>query len=306
MQNQTILVLDFGGQYKELIARRVREIGVYSRVEPSSITLEQIKEINPIGIILTGGTNSVCEETMPKYDKALFDLNIPVLGICYGCQIMAYSFGAKLTPCEGKEYGEVACNLLAKSPLFDTLEGQQEVFMNHADCVFELPNGFVTTSATKDCPNASFENAEKKLYGVQFHPEVDNSANGRKMLENFVYNVCGATGDYGIEDVIETEIQTIRSKVGNKKVLLALSGGVDSSVCAALISRAIPNQLVCIFVDHGFMRKNEPDEIEKVFSNMDLDFVRVDASERFLSKVAGVTEPEKKRKIIGAEFIKVF
>jgi GMP synthase (glutamine-hydrolysing) len=306
MRNETVLVLDFGGQYKQLIARRVRELGVYSEIIPGNTEISKILAKNPAGIILTGGPSSVYEENSPKCSPELFSLGIPVLGICYGIHLMSHLLGGKVESCGVSEYGQTEAKTDPSSPLFSGLGEAQTVLMSHTDLICALPEGFRAIASTRDCPCAAFENPEKKLYGTQFHPEVVHTVNGVKMLKNFLYNICGAKGGYTMDDYIETEIAAIREKVGSERVLLALSGGVDSSVCAALLSRAIPDRLVCIFVDHGFMRKNEADEIEKTFSNRKLEFVRVDASERFLSKLAGVTDPETKRKIIGREFIEVF
>ena len=307
MKNETVIVLDFGGQYKELIARRVRENNVYSLVKPGNITVEEIKEINPIGIILTGGPNSVYDEKSPKCDPEVFKLGIPVLGICYGHQLLCYTMGGKVSSCDVSEYGETEVFVDdSSSPLFAGLENKQTTLMSHTDFVSGLPEGFRAVAHSADCPNSAVECPEKKLYGLQFHPETEITKNGTQIIRNFLVHVCGAKLDYNMDDFIETQTELIRKQVGDKKVLLALSGGVDSSVCAALLARAIPNQVVCIFVDHGFMRKNEGDEIEEIFSKRELKFVRVNAEERFLKKLEGVSDPETKRKTIGAEFIKVF
>lgn len=305
MKNQTILVMDFGGQYKELIARTVRRMHVYSVVEPASTPIEKIKEIDPIGIIFTGGPNSVYLDDSPKCDNALFDLGIPVLGICYGMQYIAHSFGGKVEAGKVREYGPTNVHI-GTSAIFNGLDKDEIMLMSHTDYVSRVPNGFVTTATTDDCPCVAIENSARRIYGVQFHPEVERSIHGEKVLENFVINVCKATRDYSLDDYIDTQIKLIREKVGDKKVLLGLSGGVDSSVVAALISKAIPDQLLCVYVDHGFMRKDETKQIKEAFAPLPLKLQVVDASQNFLSKIAGVTDPERKRKIIGEEFVKTF
>lgn len=305
MKNQTILVMDFGGQYKELIARTVRRMHVYSVVEPASTPIEKIKEIDPIGIIFTGGPNSVYLDDSPKCDDALFDLGIPVLGICYGMQYIAHSFGGKVEAGNVREYGPTNVHI-GTSAIFNGLDKDEIMLMSHTDYVSRVPDGFVTTATTDDCPCVAIENSARRIYGVQFHPEVERSIHGEKVLENFVINVCKATRDYSLDDYIDTQIKLIREKVGDKKVLLGLSGGVDSSVVAALISKAIPDQLLCVYVDHGFMRKDETKQIKEAFAPLPLKLQVVDASQNFLSKIAGVTDPERKRKIIGEEFVKTF
>ncbi len=306
MTSQTILILDFGGQYKELIARRVRECGVYSVVRSGDITPEEIRKIAPIGIILTGGPNSVYKEDSPRCDREIFHMGIPVLGICYGTQLLAWTMGGEVSPCSTSEYGKTKMTVDTDCPLFDGLDAEQMGLMSHTDQITRLPEGFIAAARTADCPNASIMNREKKLYGVQFHPEVESTPNGTKMIHNFLYRVCGAAGDYNLKDLEQQLIAGVREQVGDAHVLLGLSGGVDSSVCAALLSKAIPGQLHCIFVDHGLMRKDEGDEVEEAFKNRDLHFVRVNAEDRFLKALEGVTDPEQKRKIIGAEFVKVF
>ncbi|MBQ2723283.1 MAG: glutamine-hydrolyzing GMP synthase [Clostridia bacterium] len=301
-----ILVLDFGGQYKELIARSVREMNVLSLVKSAKTSLEEIKALNPKGIILTGGPNSVNDEKSLKCDAGLLELGYPVLGICYGMQAINHALGGSVERCQRSEYGQVEAQVDVNCPLFEGLDKTQKVLQSHTDQIAEIAKGFKVSATTQNCHCAGFYNQEKKIYGVQFHPETEHTQNGRAILENFVLKICGACPNYTIEDYIQNEIANIRKQVGNDKVLLALSGGVDSSVCAALLSKALPNQLVCVFVDHGFMRKNEADQVEAVFSKMDLQFVRVDAEQRFLTKLKGTTEPERKRKLIGEEFIRVF
>ena len=306
MSNQTILVLDFGGQYKELIARRVRECNVLSLIKPGNLPIEEIRAINPIGIIFTGGPNSVYAEGAPRCNPELFSLGIPVLGICYGLQLMCYTLHGDVQPAALREYGTTEVTVDPASALFAGLDAHQATLMSHTDQVVGLPEGFVSIAHSDNCPNAAIANPARKLYGVQFHPEVEHTAHGTEILRNFLYNVCGAAGDYTMDDFIETQVQAIRARVGEGRILLGLSGGVDSSVCAALLSKAVPGQLFCVFVDHGLLRKNEGDEVEAAFAGRDLHFIRVNAQDRFLSKLAGVTDPETKRKIIGAEFIAVF
>ncbi|MDE5601865.1 MAG: glutamine-hydrolyzing GMP synthase [Clostridia bacterium] len=307
VKNQTVLVLDFGGQYKELIARRVRECKVHSQILAGSTPIEKIKELDPIGIILTGGPHSVYEEGSPHASKELFELGIPILGICYGMHLMAYTLGGKVKSCSVSEYGTINATLDDMDcVLFKGLNPNAVTLMSHGDRVYTMPRGFKATAHTQDCPIAAMYNESKKLYAVQFHPEVERTKQGKKLLHNFLYKVCKAKGDYTIDDFIQRELVRIREQVGDKQVVLGLSGGVDSSVCAAILEKAIPNQLTCIFVDHGMMRKNEGDEIERAFAGKSLNFVRVNAEERFLSKLEGVSDPERKRKIIGAEFVRVF
>lgn len=306
MAAQTVLILDFGGQYKELIARRVRECGVYSIVKPGDISLDKIREIDPIGIILTGGPNSVYKKESPHCDKAIFDMGIPVLGICYGMQLLSWSLGGEVTPCSSSEYGKTKMQVNTDSLLFAGLDPIQIGLMSHTDQVTKLPVGFKSIAHTVSCENAAIENAGKKLYGFQFHPEVESTPNGTAMIRSFLYSVCGAKGDYDLNNLEQQLIADVKKQVGDAHVLLALSGGVDSSVCAALLSKALPGQLHCIFVDHGLMRKDEGNQVESAFKNRDLDFIRVNAQDRFLKALAGVTDPEQKRKIIGAEFVRVF
>ena len=306
MAHEMIIVLDFGGQYNQLIARRVRECGVYCEVKSYKTPIDEIKAKNPKGIIFTGGPNSVYDENSPHIGKEIFELGVPVLGICYGCQLMAYTLGGKVSSCVTSEYGKTETIYDNSSLLFKGLPEKAVSWMSHTDFVSEIPEGFKVTAHTADCPAAAYENAEKKLYAVQFHPEVNHTENGCKMINSFVKNVCGCVGDWTMGNYAKTAIEDIRNRVGDGKVLLALSGGVDSSVLAALLSKAVGNQLTCIFVDHGFMRKNEGDEVEAAFADWDINFVRVNAKERFMSKLRGVSDPETKRKTIGEEFIRVF
>jgi len=301
---ETVLVLDFGGQYKELIARAVRGLGVYSEMRPGSISSEDILKINPIGIILTGGPNSVFLENSPKCDPKLFNLGIPILGICYGMQMMVHMLGGRVSASDTGEYGRVVVTPGGHSSLFEN-SSPFATLMSHRDSVTVLPEGFTEIASTPNCI-AACEYPDKNLYGLQFHPETSHTDGGKEIMRRFLYDICKAKGDYKLDDYIDTQIRQIKETVKEQKVLLALSGGVDSSVCAALLSRAIPGQLVCIFVDHGFMRLDEGDEIQKAFSSQDLNFIRVNAADRFLSKVAGISDPERKRKIIGEEFIAVF
>ncbi len=306
MSNQLCVVLDFGGQYNQLIARRVRECGVYCEVYSYKTPIEKIKTLNPIGIIFTGGPNSVYEENSPQISKEIFELGIPVLGICYGCQLMANVLEGTVSTATMREYGKTQTHYNTNSELFIDLQEQNISWMSHTDYISKLPSGFEIVAHTDTCPVAAMEDKANKLYGMQFHPEVNHTLDGVKMLYNFLYRVCNAKGDWTMGDYAKTAIQSIKDKVGDGKVLLALSGGVDSSVAAALLAKAVGNQLTCIFVDHGFMRKNEGDEVEKAFADWDINFIRVNAKEQFMSKLTGVSDPETKRKIIGEEFIRVF
>lgn len=304
---EKILILDFYGQYNQLIARRIRECNVYSEIVPFNTPIEKIKEKNPKGIIFTGGPASVYAENAPMCDKEVFNLGIPVLGICYGMQLMTYCLGGEVQKADKREYGVTEVQINNNSELFKGFENTNNFLMSHTDFVAKLPEGFENIGSTSHCPNAAMQNVEKRFYGIQFHPEVNHSENGTEVLRNFIYNVCGCEGKWKMSSFAEETINKIREKVGDKKALCALSGGVDSSVAAALMSKAIGKNLTCIFVDHGLLRKNESEEVISVFGNReDVNFIRVDAKDRFLGKLAGVTDPETKRKIIGEEFIRVF
>ena len=309
MSHQTVIVLDFGGQYNQLIARRVRECGVYCEVKPCTTPLNDLKAMNPIGIIFTGGPNSVYLETSPHVDPEIFTWEVPILGICYGCQLMAHTLGGKVTEAQddsAREYGKTRTYYDTACKLFDGLPQEGISWMSHGDYMAKVPEGFALTAHSDACPNVAIADEERGFYGVQFHPEVKHTQHGVDMIHNFLYKVCHAAGDWTMGDYKHTAIAAVREKVGSGKVLLALSGGVDSSVVAALLAEAVGPQLTCVFVDHGLMRKNEGDEVEAAFAKWDINFVRVDAESRFLLKLAGVAEPEHKRKIIGEEFIRVF
>lgn len=309
MKRETVVVLDFGGQYNQLIARRVRECNVYCEIYSYKTDIEKIKEIQPKGIIFTGGPNSVYLEDSPAYAEEIYKLGIPILGICYGSQLMMHQLGGKVEKAPVREYGKIEVHVNTDSALFQGVSPKTICWMSHNDYISKEAPGFEISAWTNDCPVAAVENKEKKLYAVQFHPEVLHTQEGTKMLSNFVYQVCGCAGDWKMDSFVEDSIKAIREKVGNGKVLCALSGGVDSSVAAVLLSKAVGSQLTCVFVDHGLLRKDEGDEVEAVFGpegSYDLNFIRVNAPERFYEKLKGVEEPERKRKIIGEEFIRVF
>ena len=309
MKKEMVVVLDFGGQYNQLIARRVRECNVYCEVHPCSISLERLREMNPKGIIFTGGPNSVYDKDAPGCGMDIFELGVPILGICYGSQLMAHLLGGSVKSAPVSEYGKTQVEVDRTSALFSDVSDETICWMSHTDYIESAPLDFRVTAHTSVCPVAAMENADRKLYAVQFHPEVMHTQEGMKMLSNFVYKICHCTGDWRMDSFVGTTISQIRKKVGSGKVLCALSGGVDSSVAAVLLANAVGKQLTCVFVDHGLLRKNEGDEVEAVFGPKgayDLNFIRVNAQERFYGKLAGVEEPEQKRKIIGEEFIRVF
>ena len=306
-EKELILILDFGGQYNQLIARRVRECNVYSEVVPFDISAETIKKRSPKGIIFTGGPASVYGEDAPKCDSEIFNLGIPILGICYGMQLMTHTLGGKVAKADKREYGTTNVYIDNTSSLFSNFEDSNIFLMSHTDFVQNLPTGFKNIGRTETCPNAAMENIEKHFYGIQFHPEVNNSENGTLVIKNFLYNICNCSGDWTMSSFAQESIKYLKEKIGDKKALCALSGGVDSSVAAVLLSKAIGKNLTCIFVDHGLLRKNEGDEVEQIFTEQyDLNFIRVNAKEQFLNKLEGITDPERKRKIIGEEFIRVF
>ena len=310
MKHDTILVLDFGGQYCHLIGRRVREHQVYSEVVPHDITVKEVdalkERFNVKGLILSGGPLSVYEENAPKCDPRILDLNVPVLGLCYGHQLIAYFSGGKVEPAEKREYGVTYA--LVEKPLgvLKDLDRREKVWMSHGDAVYALPNEYEILAHTENCPVAAFRHREKPIYGLQWHPEVVHTRNGTKMLRNFIFEVCGCEANWRMEDIIEKAVKEVRQTVSNRKAIIALSGGIDSSTATALAAKTIGKNLTAVFVDHGFMRKDEPEFVKSTFEEFGINFVSVDAKERFFEKLRGVTDPERKRKIIGEEFIRVF
>ena len=309
MEQENILVLDFGGQYNQLIARRVRECSVYCEVHPNTISLDKIREMSPKGIILTGGPNSVYKADSPTYAGELFELGVPVLGICYGAQLMAHKLGGKVSTAPTSEYGNTEVTVETGNLLMENVKPVSKCWMSHTDYIEKLPEGFENIAHTSNCPNAAMMDADRKLYAVQFHPEVVHTEEGFKILSNFVLKICGCSGNWKMASFVDTTVEELRKKIGSKRALCALSGGVDSSVAAVLMSKAIGEQLTCVFVDHGLLRKDEGDMVEAVFGPKGpykLNFIRVNAQERFYEKLRNVTDPEQKRKIIGEEFIRVF
>lgn len=307
-EQEKIIIVDFGAQYNQLIARRIREERVYSLVVPYDVSVERIRELAPKGIIFTGGPSSVHQEGAPKCDPAIYDLGIPVLGICYGAQLMAEQLGGRTDSAEIREYGKKALQLKAQnSPLLEDVKEGSVCWMSHTNYIDQVPEGFTITATTDTCPVGAMENQARKLYAVQYHPEVEHTQCGREVLHNFVYNICHCDGTWTMANFVEEQVKAIREKVGDRNVLCALSGGVDSSVASTLVHRAIGDQLTCIFVDHGLLRKDEGNQVEEIFKNrFQMNFIRVDCEKRFLDKLAGVSDPERKRKIIGEEFIRVF
>lgn len=305
--NEIVVVLDFGGQYNQLIARRIRDLGVYSELLPYNTPAEKLRELAPKGIVFSGGPSSVYTDNAPQVDRAIYDLGIPIFGICYGMQLMAHQLDGKVERAGKREYGKADVQFNEDARLTKGLDSRQTVWMSHGDHVTDLPTGFTLDAGTESAPIAAMSNLERNLYAVQFHPEVRHSVQGNEMISNFLYEVCGCEGNWTMESFIEEQIREIREQVGDKKVLCALSGGVDSSVVAMLIHRAIGDQLTCMFIDHGLLRKGEAESVMETFvGKFDMKVVKIDARERFLSKLAGVDDPEQKRKIIGNEFIYVF
>ena len=309
MQSQRVLILDFGGQYDQLIARRVRELQVYCELRPWTMPMEEIRAFAPAGIIFTGGPHSVYAHGAPTVDPEIFALGVPILGICYGCQLMARLLGGEVVPAESdsaREYGKTETVFDPACTLFRELPENSVTWMSHGDYISRLPQGFTAAARSRACPYAAIRDEKRRFYGVQFHPEVRHTERGQDILKNFLSAVCGLRGDWTMENYREKAVRELREKLGGDRVLLALSGGVDSAVCAALLSEAVGKQLTCVFVDHGLMRKDEGDSVEAAFAGRELNFIRVNAGERFLARLRGIQAPEKKRKIIGEEFIRVF
>ncbi|WP_411953460.1 glutamine-hydrolyzing GMP synthase [Alkalibacillus sp. S2W] len=305
--HEKVIVLDYGSQYNQLITRRLRDIGVYSELHSNRLTASELQELNPTGIILSGGPGSVYDSNANQIDQDIFELGIPVLGICYGMQLMAHHLGGTVEKASNREYGKASIEINRSSKLFEALPDQQTVWMSHGDLVTEVPDGFDINAINESCPIASFSHEEKAFYGVQFHPEVNHTEHGNDILKHFVFDVCGCQGEWTMDHVVEMQIEKIREEVQDRQVLCALSGGVDSSVVAVLLHKAIGDQLTCIFVDHGLLRKNEASDVMKMFEEgFNINVIKVDAQDRFLDKLSGVSDPEKKRKIIGNEFIEVF
>ena len=304
---EKIVILDFGGQYNQLIARRVRDLGVYCDLKSCSMSMDEIKAYAPIGIIFTGGPNSVYDEKSPHIDPAIFELGIPVLGICYGCQLIAYTLGGKVEHAPQSEYGKRHVEFVKESPLSENIPAKSVCWMSHTDYVAEAPAGFDILAVTESCPVAVYGNENRRIYGVQYHPEVVHSEYGNQLLKNFLYNVCRAKGDWTMGGFVEEQVKALKEKLAGKKVLCAMSGGVDSAVAATLVHRAVGDNLICVFVDHGLLRLHEAEEVMSVFRDkLGMNLVKADAGELFLEKLAGVSDPEQKRKIIGEEFIRVF
>ncbi len=307
MEHQKVLVLDFGGQYNQLIARRVRDLGVYCDLKPCDMTLEEIKAYDPIGIIFTGGPNSVYEESSPHIAKEVFELGIPVFGICYGCQLTAYVLGGTVTHAMTSEYGKRELTIVKESPVLKDVPAKSICWMSHTDFVSEVPEGFTVLAKTDSCPATIFADEKRHIYGVQYHPEVVHSEYGNQVLKNFLYEVCHAAGDWTMSNFVAEQVAKLREKIADKRVLCAMSGGVDSAVAATLIHKAVGNQLTCVFVDHGLLRKYEADEVMHVFKDgLGMNLIKADCGEQFVGKLRGVTDPERKRKIIGEEFIRAF
>ena len=306
IHSETIIVLDFGSQYTQLIARRIRELGVYSEIKPFNIDINELETIRPKGVILSGGPSSVYDADAPLPDYKIFDLDCPVLGICYGLQVIAHCMQGKVDGAQKREYGRAEITLDDRSDLFKNLELRQEVWMSHGDHIIKVPRDFEPIAHTSNAPIAAIKNPKKQIYGIQFHPEVIHTPNGKEILKNFVFEICQCSGTWTPEAFVENTVSDIKTKVGSNRVLCALSGGVDSTVSAYLVAKAIGHKLTCVFVDTGLLRQNEADQVSKVYQDADFDFVRIDAKDRFLDRLQGITDPERKRRIIGTEFIRIF